>query len=476
MDSALCSTHLFNLHTCAYSPICLPLPYSSTCALAQYGSMSTARTPAFATAGGSSSAVATPTVGKEVPAPVLRETSFERLLRKPWFKSFVAGSGFMSDSYDLFVIDTVNNILKLLYGQTPDQKAGVSNAALVGSVLGQVFFGLAGDMLGRRVCFIVTSVLIIVGALGSASATAGGAVDIYLQLCIWRGLLGFGVGGEYPLSATLTSEGAERASRGRAVSAVFSMQGIGKLLGSIVNYAVLAGGSTYYAGGIPLDSAWRFSLAFGAVPALLTCYFRWQIEESDIYKARMAALEADNRDADAAAAADTGSLITTSSSNVNRGRQAKVSLAMLWEYRWVLLGTAGTWFLLDVTFYGQGLMNTTVVQQALTRSGLTGVDALRDAALGALAVVAIALPGYFVAYLLIDKMGRFPMQVRSSGAPVYARCVYRCRGCARRCTALLRRACTPTNHRPAANGLRCHSDFVHDPCSSVRPAQTSWRR
>jgi PHS family inorganic phosphate transporter-like MFS transporter len=68
-------------------------------------------------------------------------------------------------------------------------------------------------------------------------------------------------------------------------------------------------------------------------------------------------------------------------------------------------------FLLDVTFYGQGLMNTTVVQQAITGSGQVGIDKLRDGALGSLAVVAIALPGYFVAVALIDIMGRWWMQM-----------------------------------------------------------------
>ena len=66
-------------------------------------------------------------------------------MKHPWFKTFIAGAGFMSDSYDLFVIDTVNNMLKDHYGQTADQKAAVSNSALIGSVLGQVFFGFAGE-------------------------------------------------------------------------------------------------------------------------------------------------------------------------------------------------------------------------------------------------------------------------------------------------------------------------------------------
>ena len=48
-------------------------------------------------------------------------------------------------------------------------------------------------------------------------------------IAFWRLVLGVGVGGVYPLSATVASESAESASRGRAVALVFSTQGIGAL-------------------------------------------------------------------------------------------------------------------------------------------------------------------------------------------------------------------------------------------------------
>jgi len=44
-------------------------------------------------------------------------------------------------------------------------------------------------------------------------------------LCFWRFLLGVGVGGDYPLSATIMSEYSSKLSRGAFISAVFAMQG-----------------------------------------------------------------------------------------------------------------------------------------------------------------------------------------------------------------------------------------------------------
>lgn len=59
--------------------------------------------------------------------------------------------------------------------------------------------------------------LITVGAIGSAASVQTPGFSIYQQLALWRFILGVGVGGEYPLSATITSETATPKLRGRLV-------------------------------------------------------------------------------------------------------------------------------------------------------------------------------------------------------------------------------------------------------------------
>ena len=291
------------------------------------------------------------------------------LLANPTFRTGIAGAGFFADAYDLFITDGVTNMLrslgpvtKVVYTmddgrrtnvtsyftalctsgvaclptiysnstgtwvpnpatvwtpemtpryaqQTADNKAAVNNAALIGSILGQLSFGFLGDVLGRKWCFVTTAMLIILGCLGSASAAAGNAgivpghlnaagqwgntaalppnssSDVYLQLTIWRAILGFGVGGEYPLAGTIASEGAATAAaRGGAVLWTFSMQGWGKLTAALVNYALIS--TTRHFGGLwALDGAWRFALGFGCALNIITFMFRWWMEESEIYKA-----------------------------------------------------------------------------------------------------------------------------------------------------------------------------------------------
>lgn len=86
--------------------------------------------------------------------------------------------------------------------------------------------------IGRRNGFVVTLTLLIVCSIMSALSFSinGSVLGI---LAFWRFLLGIGIGGEYPLSATIASENSVAHSRGRTTSLVFSMQGIGMLLVSL---------------------------------------------------------------------------------------------------------------------------------------------------------------------------------------------------------------------------------------------------
>jgi MFS family permease len=200
-------------------------------------------------------------------------------------QTVIAGIGFLSDSYDLFIINMVLRVLSTLYPPlaSPAMASPISTAALIGAVAGQLVCGSLADTVGRRAIFILTIVLIVVGSIGSAAVPSGEGGDAMMKsaaalsagLAVWRGVLGFGVGGEYPLSATVTSEGSDNgSSRGRNLGLVFSMQGVGNLLASVVMITLLSMP-------ISLEAVWRSALALGAVPGLLTVYWRWKMEESE---------------------------------------------------------------------------------------------------------------------------------------------------------------------------------------------------
>lgn len=322
----------------------------------------------------------------------------------------------MSDAYDLFVINLVKNVLFQVYPLAKDAAqnkaldtslaAAITTAALVGAIFGQLTFGIFADYLGRRVIFITTISLVILGSLGSATCSApssppstdySGNVSVYYQLVFWRLLLGFGVGGEYPLSATISAESNNTKQRGTAVASVFSMQGVGNLLASVVMICCLRSS-------LPLDVVWRIALGIGALPGLCTVYWRYRMEESHHFTAITSGdvLSIDSSDEESLLKTDTPSSAVAAPAKGSLKR----TLQTIWEFRWTLLGTAGNWLIFDIVFYGNGLFSSTVL------SGIGyGSGSLEDLAIGNAFIGLIGLPGYFVALATIDRLGRKNIQI-----------------------------------------------------------------
>jgi len=87
-----------------------------------------------------------------------------------------------------------------------------------------------------------------------------------------------GVGGEYPLAATVTAESADDVEiRGRFMALVISMQGFGMLLSSTVAIAALSAQAS-------LETTWRLLLGFGAIPSLVAFGLRWPMHETSAFK------------------------------------------------------------------------------------------------------------------------------------------------------------------------------------------------
>jgi PHS family inorganic phosphate transporter-like MFS transporter len=115
-------------------------------------------------------------------------------------------------------------------------------------------------------------------------------------LCFWRIIVGIGVGAGYPLSAVITSEFAPTEHRSRMLASVFFGQPLGYLLATLMALGVTMGKKS----SIPtdrsvlsctldnecreaVDSAWRWVVGIGAIPAALAIVSRFFIPESPLY-------------------------------------------------------------------------------------------------------------------------------------------------------------------------------------------------
>lgn len=146
------------------------------------------------------------------------ESAFSRVL--------ISGAGFLADAYDLFVINiAVDLMAQCSYKNalTVSHKSTIKSMALAGSIVGQLGFGSIADLIGRKRVFVATCGIVILGAILSACAVdSGGSFGLFSQVSLWRFWLGVGVGGEYPLSAAVTTESSQKGSEIRNLAMVNS--------------------------------------------------------------------------------------------------------------------------------------------------------------------------------------------------------------------------------------------------------------
>jgi MFS transporter, PHS family, inorganic phosphate transporter len=308
---------------------------------------------------------------------------------------FVSGMGFFTDAYDLFVIGIVVSLLKTQWSLSTNQVSWLNSATLLASAFGAIIFGRVADMLGRKRIYGYEVLILAAGAIASAFAPN------YTFLLVSRIVLGIGIGGDYPVSATIMSEYSGKASRGKMVGLVFAMQGAGLVVGPLVASILLGSGVS--------DSlTWRLLLGLGAIPGLAVFYLRRQIHETPRFAlAGGATEEAEAAIADATGAGSGKVAAGESAARTPHGvAQGFVELIHNRRLLVWLIGAAGCWMLLDFCYYGNTISQPEIIKLANPHASELTTILLQ------LAIVAVfAIPGYIVAILLLDKVGRRSIQL-----------------------------------------------------------------
>ena len=239
-------------------------------------------------------------------------------------------------------------------------------------------------MVGRKRIYGVEVLVLAAGAIACALSPN------ILWLIGFRFILGIGIGGDYPVSATIMSEYAGKAHRGMMVTLVFAMQAAGLILGPLLASALLATHLSH-------DLIWRLLVGFGAIPALAVYWSRRHLKESPRF------LQANGRQEDA-----SGNI-----TSIDGNQEESVSFwdgfhRLAADNRMLprLIGASAAWFLMDFAYYG----NT--VSSPLVLSALGGESSLMHKTLTQLGIFAVfAAPGYAVAALTMDRLGRKTIQI-----------------------------------------------------------------
>jgi MFS transporter, PHS family, inorganic phosphate transporter len=327
-------------------------------------------------------------------ADILRQFDDAKLSRAHWKILFISGMGFFTDAYDLFIIGVVMSLLQNEWHPSPQAVGLVSSTALLASAVGAVLFGRVADMLGRKRIYGYEVLVLAIGAVASAFSPSIG------WLIAFRFILGIGIGGDYPVSSTIMSEYANRSTRGLMVTLVFTMQAVGLLIGPVLAAILLRSGLSH-------DYVWRILLAAGAIPAMAVFQMRRQLAETPRYLL----MTGQRAELDAASQSVLGS---AGKINLPRRkdrphtdfREGFVRLLSNRRLLMRLVGASLAWFMMDFAYYGNTVSTPLVLRAISPNESL-----LQHVLMQLVVFAAAALPGYAVAALAMDRLGRKPIQV-----------------------------------------------------------------
>ncbi|KAF3520614.1 hypothetical protein DY000_02064080 [Brassica cretica] len=345
------------------------------------------------------------------------------------FKAIIiAGMSLFTDAYDLFCIAPVLKMVGEIYYHEDSIGTPLLSTfyaiALLGAALGQLFVGYLGDRLGRRRVYGLCLMIMVLSSFGCGfSVCTTRRSCVMASLGFFRFALGLGIGGDYPLSATIMSEFANKRSRGSFIAAVFSLQGLGILMSSAVTMSVCSAfkkageRSSEKTRAEESDIAWRLILMIGAIPAALTFYWRMRMPETARYTALVEknAFQAE-KDMQKVMSVCKVSQVedlpeeppSSSSSSYKLFSRRFFSL-----HGRDLFAASANWFLVDVVFYTSNLLLSQIVNLSDKPASISNVydSAFEAAKVAAIVAACSTIPGYWFTVYFIDRVGRVKIQI-----------------------------------------------------------------
>lgn len=298
----------------------------------------------------------------------------------------VTGLGWLFDSMDTGLISFVLPVLSKEWGLTPDQMGWIGSIGLVGMALGAVVSGTVADRIGRKKVFTITVLLYAIATGMCALAWS------YEALLFFRFLVGFGLGGELPVAATLMSEYAPAKLRGRFIVLLESFWGIGWLVAACIAYFLIP------------EFGWKMAFLIGSLPALYVFIIRLHMPESVRYliaKKRISEAKAIILDLEKRLHVDSQPFdneLLPAEAGTAENEQAGPGALWSGKYirRTIMLWLA--WFGIVFSYYGIFMWLPSIVFQ----QGFAVVKTFEYVLIMTLA----QLPGYYCAAWLVDVIGR----------------------------------------------------------------------
>ena len=195
-----------------------------------------------------------------------------------WMAWIAAWLGWTLDSFDFTIFLLIMVPISQEFGVPLTDVAVVFTVTLWMRLVGAVCSGWLGDRVGRRIPLMISILWY------SLCNFIAGFSPTFWFLFVFRALLGFGMGAEWPAGAALAMESWPVRSRGSMSGILQGSWGIGFLLSSAA-YGLLYG-----------SIGWRGLLWLGILPALTVVYVRYFVKEPPVWVENRRRQRAENRE------------------------------------------------------------------------------------------------------------------------------------------------------------------------------------
>ncbi|KAJ5930335.1 hypothetical protein N7466_005828 [Penicillium verhagenii] len=286
-----------------------------------------------------------------------------------------SGLAIGSDGFNASIIGNLELIMAVIYPNslTTAVASRLSNAFMVGMIIGMLSFGYIADKLGRKSGAVLTTTILVLGIALSAGASGLTEDGMFWMLIIARGIAGVGAGGEYPVAGAGAAEATDEAPGIRKRRGfIFAMIGdlsasLGFAFGALVPLLLLL---CFHQKVQHYEAVWRVSLAMGAIAPLSIFWFRYRMVVSSAYR---------------------------KSSMKKQRLPYWLAIKKYWR---PLLAVCSTWFIYNYISYPFGLFSSTIVDRVNPTSSLA-----LTMAWGTL-INCFYIPGAFIGGFLSDRIGR----------------------------------------------------------------------
>lgn len=293
---------------------------------------------------------------------------------------FVASLGLFIDGYDLYISAITEPFIQATYHPSALIIGLMQACAPIGAILGSIIMGYFADKLGRKSMLVFNFIFFVLISLLCAFSWN------LASLCIFRFLIGVGVGADYPVCAAYMAE----MSAKKDTASLFAFSALVFALASPIGILIAWIAFKLH----PQLNVWRWLFASGSIPAFIGLFLRAKLPESFIWQAHQK--------------------LKNQSTKETTYKQKFTQLFSKKLYK-ITFALSFCWFLMDISYYGIGLFTPQLLQALSLHEDVNLLNNANDLLLQSLLINSFIVLGAWASiyiikrinYILLQKLGFF---------------------------------------------------------------------